>query len=101
MDLSKLFKKKKKKLYSYDKIVMSYDSSTKACKLYINGELYGTLTQNVALPRKSPMLIIGNGFSTSAERFFRGKIDNFMLFSKALADTEVYSIYQSNGDCTL
>jgi len=79
---------------------MSYDSSTKACKLYINGALYGTLIQNVVLPRISPMLIIGNGFSTSAERYFRGKIDNFMLFSRALTDAEVYSIYQSNGVCT-
>jgi len=47
------------------------------------------------------MLIIGNGFSTSAERYFRSKIDNFMLFSRALTDAEVYSIYQFNGDCTL
>lgn len=36
------------------------------------------------------MLLIGNGFSTSPERYFRGKIDNFMLFSRALTDTEVY-----------
>jgi len=43
---------------------MSYDSSTKACKLYINGALYGIHTQNVVLPRISPMLIIGHGFST-------------------------------------
>jgi len=80
---------------------MSYNSDTKASKFYINDALYGIHTLDVAFPRISPMLIIGNGHNTSPERYFRGKIDNFMLFSRALTDAEVYSIYQSNGDCTL
>lgn len=69
---------------------MSYEPTSKACKLYVNGNLEGTVTQNVALPKNNPMLIIGNGYSTSIERYFRGKIDNFLLYSRTLSDTEIY-----------
>lgn len=45
------------------------------------------------------MLIIGGGFSTSGERYFRGYIDNFAIFNRALTDIEIGNLYDKKGYC--
>jgi hypothetical protein len=73
-------------------VVMTHNHQTDENQLYINGELIGTVEQEVLLP--SPSLTIGVGYSTDSERYFKGKIDDFTIYNGVLPESEIQALYE-------
>jgi hypothetical protein len=78
-------------------IVMTHDKATGQNKLYINGNVYATAEHEVIL--KPAKLTIGLGFADSPERYFKGGIDDFRVYSRALSDVEIESLYTGKDEC--
>ena len=73
-------------------VVMTHNHQTDENQLYINGELIGTVEQQVLLP--SPTLTTGVGYSTDQERYFKGKIDDFTIYNGVLPESEIQALYE-------
>jgi len=73
-------------------VVMTHNHQTDENQLYINGELIGTVEQEVLLP--SPSLTIGVGYSTDPERYFKGKTDDFTIYNGVLPESEIQALYE-------
>lgn len=89
----------------YDKIPISinqwyhfvfiHDSSTGG-KLYINGNLVSTNNSVGVICNSLNDIIIGADVNNgSIYRFFNGKLDDFGVWNRALTDTEVQQLYNS------
>lgn len=63
-------------------------------KLYINGILDDTFTNNTSIVNTSTGIRLGSGAS-SAE-CFSGKLDDYMFYNRALTPTEITTLYASN-----
>lgn len=73
-------------------IVRSGDNYT----LYLNGNNDGTFTQSECFNTTYPTMISGQGDNCTDERF-TGKIDDIMIFRRALTAYEIQLIYQGTG----
>ncbi|MDQ7823687.1 MAG: LamG domain-containing protein [Candidatus Eremiobacteraeota bacterium] len=77
-------------LNKWSLVAMVHDSSTKENSLYINNQLIGTVTGEVKLP--SPWLSLGVGYQKTPERYFKGRIDDFSVFSGVLSASQIESV---------
>ena len=84
--------------YNWYHAVSIYNSVNKEIKLYINGILEFTkIVNNVPrLPNSS--LRIGARLNNS--EFFKGKIDEFLIYNRALTQQEITALYTSTPPCT-
>jgi hypothetical protein len=69
-------------------------------KFYINGSLVGQDVSTVYDDGSDANLGIGcyNGSAYGRAHYFKGKIDDFRLYSRALTDAEVTALYNENGN---
>ncbi len=75
-------------------VAMTHNYQTDENQLYINGELIGTVEQQVLVP--NPTLTIGVGYSTDPERYFKGKIDDFTIYDDLLTKNEIQALYEQH-----
>ena len=74
-------------------VAMTHDGIT--LKLYVNGQLDGTLNAaGDTVPTSNPVGIGANVVGT----FFQGSIDEAQIFNRALTDAELLTIYQAGTD---
>lgn len=75
-------------------IVGTYDSSTNTSRIYINGNLDAQSTTGITGPLESNTenLFIGRGGSWVP--YFKGIIDEPMIFNRALSENEVRGLYE-------
>ncbi len=87
-------------LNTWTHLAMTYDGST--LKLYVNGELDGSLSVTGAIITTTQPIRIGGGAPIGQSPFFfTGRIDEVEIFSRALLETEIKGIYDSDltGKC--
>jgi hypothetical protein len=69
-------------------------------KLYVNGAevSYASQTQGAGTMTSYPNtgFILGNG-ADSGQHYFDGKMDNVMIYAKALTPAQVYALYKSQS----
>ncbi|HTL56955.1 MAG TPA: LamG domain-containing protein [Candidatus Limnocylindrales bacterium] len=77
-------------------IAMTYDGT--AVKLYVDGELDGSVTANGPINSITDSLVIG---SEGSGYFFIGLMDEIAIYDRALTATEIKAIYaaDSGGKC--
>ena len=59
-------------------------------KLYVNGVLTSTIN-NALIPRNANSMTIG---SATGIRFFKGVLDDFCIYNRALTGTEIQTLYR-------
>lgn len=76
-------------------IHVTYSRSNTDIKMYLNGELKGSISTNDALPKYATPTIftIGTRYNMS-EGFFKGAIDEVRIYDRALSATEVQELYK-------
>lgn len=72
--------------------VYDYDSSS--MKIFINGKLNDSVVFSDSIPSNSAPVVIGNYFGGSQR--FNGKIDDVMIFNRALSHAEIDTILYGN-----
>lgn len=77
----------------YTNVIFTYDSINKQARLYLNGELKITDSDFSQTP-DSTNIIIGAKID---QNFFKGTIDELVIYSRALNITEVQQIYNSQS----
>ena len=75
--------------------VCSYQS----LKLYVNGNLVSSTTNNSLIPFKVSDIGRIGANSSIAGNYFNGKIDDIRLYKGALNDDEVYALYSNTTSC--
>ena len=80
-------------LQTWTHVALSYDGQSGILKAYKNGELVSTVTVT-GYGVSSRDLLIGSDHTNSGEVYFHGKIDEVMVFDKALTDDEIRGVYQ-------
>jgi hypothetical protein len=79
-------------------IVVSYDESTDTSKIYFDGNEVASGNQGPLLGTPSEVLI-GN-WDSSPNLFFRGVLDEFAIWDKALSSSEISDLYNSGAQIT-
>ncbi|MBI2631577.1 right-handed parallel beta-helix repeat-containing protein [Candidatus Pacearchaeota archaeon] len=74
-------------VYKWHHYILIYDGSN--AKVYLDGELKGTVTINKPIRKVAKNIIIGGAQGIT----FNGSVDQIMIFSKALNNEEVKSLY--------
>jgi hypothetical protein len=82
-------------LNAWHHIVATYNSLT--IKLYIDGQEVCSTGLTTRTTNNNP-IIIGNYNSGSIPRFFNGKMENFLIYNRALAQTEVEELFLNSSD---
>jgi len=81
-------------------LALTYDSSNSLISLYVNGKLDGTGAQTGGIG--SAINCIGVGYSsdgncdTNSLGYFSGSVDDLRLYNRALAASEIQSLYGQN-----
>ena len=83
--------------------VGSYNVDTRIGKTYINGNMLRAENLGTRTPAAGNVKVrIGNGINLRATSRFKGLMDDFRIYDRALTDNEVSTVYGSgNGDFTL
>lgn len=76
-------------------VVMTHEQTNNENRLYIDGRLIGSVTQEVVLP--NPRLNIGVGYAKAPQRYFKGKIDDFYLFDRVITPLEIMVLFKGSG----
>lgn len=74
-------------------IAYVYDQSAGKEYLYINGTLKGQKNRTGNISQESNNLWIGFGYNQANNYMFQGKIDEVRIYSRALSETEIQSLY--------
>jgi len=74
-------------------VVGTYDGTT--MKLYVNGHLETSVSISGSLTTNSSPLQIGTRLNLAADTF-SGKLDDLRVFSSALSETEIQSLFNEN-----
>ncbi len=69
-------------------------------KLYVNGSLVATTSNNSQIPFKVSDVGRVGANSSSLGNYFNGKIDDIRLYKGALNDDEVFALYASTNNCS-
>ncbi len=69
-------------------------------KLYVNGSLVATTSNNSQIPFKVSDIGRVGANSSSLGSYFNGKIDDIRLYKGALNDDEVFALYASTNNCS-
>jgi len=80
-------------------IAVTFKSSTRVAELYVNGTSKGTLTFNDGTFDNTHDFIIGARVPPGW-RYFKGKIDEVLVFNKTLSVEEILDLYNNYGYTT-
>jgi hypothetical protein len=86
----------------WNHVAMTYDGSR--LKLFVNGQLDGSVAVTGPIISTSQPLRIGGGAPVGRRQyFFAGQIDDVSLYNRALSSNEIAAIYRasSEGKCAL
>jgi hypothetical protein len=83
--------------------VASYNKDTRIGKAYLNGNMLKAENMGTRSPLAGNVkLRIGNGINRNDTNRFKGLMDDFRIYNRALTDNEVGTVYGSgNGDFTV
>ena len=76
-------------------IAVVYSSSGKACRFYLNGKLDSTVP--VRRPVKTVLNDLQIGGWAGGERNYKGLMDDFRIYNRALEDSEIAGIFNGHG----
>ena len=82
-------------LNQWSHVAMVRDSSTQ--KIYINGQLSGTLSNTTTTSTSSEPFLIGDTNDVVADEFFEGSIDQVRIYDKALSAADVTTLYNETA----
>lgn len=85
-------------LNAWQHLVFTYDGST--IKLYQNGIEVGSQAANGSLSNAFESLYIGDGFYFGGNYFLDGKVDEVVLFNRALTQPEIQCLTHGDIDTT-
>jgi hypothetical protein len=85
-------------LNAWQHFVFTYDGSM--IKLYQNGIEVGSQTANGSITNAFESLYIGDGFYSGGDYFLDGKVDEVVLFNKALTQPEIQCLTHGDADTT-
>lgn len=88
---------------NYQHVALSYDHSNGVARIYYNGDQIASRSVGVFSPRTAYPLYFGTRVSGgSSGSYFRGFMDEFTLYNRALSPAEIAAIFQAslNGKCT-
>jgi hypothetical protein len=88
---------------SWHHFVASYNKDTRIGKAYLNGNMLKAENMGTRSPLGGNVkLRIANGINRNTTNRFKGLMDDFRIYNRALTDNEVGTVYGSgNGDFTL
>ena len=88
---------------SWQHFVASYNKDTRIGKTYLNGNMLKAENMGTRTPAAGNVKVrIGRGINRNTSNRFRGLMDDFRIYDRALTDNEVSTVYGSgNGDFTL
>ena len=88
---------------SWHHFVASYNQDTRIGKAYLNGNMLKAENMGTRSPLAGNVkLRIGNGINRNTTNRFKGLMDDFRIYNRALTDSEVGIVYGSgNGDFTV
>ncbi|TAG51197.1 MAG: LamG domain-containing protein [Cytophagales bacterium] len=78
-----------------------YDDSRKTSSFYTNGILESeeTFNQNFTL-NSSIKARVGGNYQLGSNSFFKGVLDEFRIYNRALTDCEIKKLYDCNSTCS-
>jgi len=96
-NLKPVYGKTKYSLNEWHHIVLTYDS--KNTKIYLDGEQEGESDYEVSIEKNIEPLVIGatQNERMNPDKYFKGKIDDILIYSKSLKPKEVELIYHEDG----
>lgn len=80
----------------FNHIALTYDAASASASLYVNGVLAGLATELPARPLTHGDFVLGSSFDPYYNDYgygFTGRLDEVTLYDRALADSEVTSIF--------
>jgi hypothetical protein len=83
-------------LNTWTHVAMTFDSSTGALTLYVNGQAVGTVTSAGSILPTSRNVFVGREDSY-LPRAFSGLVDEVGIYSRALSPIEIQRIYAAGG----
>jgi hypothetical protein len=88
-------------LNTNDWYMLTAMSSYKKNSFYINGVLIGTNTSSLPLNTSNANLWIGANYKPGDFNNFKGTLDDFRIYNRALSEDEIQTLYAgtTNGDC--
>ncbi|MBU3924576.1 LamG domain-containing protein, partial [Patescibacteria group bacterium] len=84
------------KLAEWHHIAGQYDDRTKKMALYVNGEKTGEITLLKAVLLSKSNFTIGK-FSSGADGYFKGTIDEVRLYNRILSPQEIQKSYSASN----
>lgn len=82
---------------SWEHYVMIYDADLDSTYCYLDGNLFMSGALNVNIDASSKKLFIGSGQNAL---YFKGALDDFRVYNRAVSKAEVSMLYAANDDCT-
>jgi RHS repeat-associated protein len=83
-------------LNTWTLLVGSYDVSTGAMKLYVNGTAQGTATDTTPYAANGPLVLGRSKYNGANEAFLGGSLGNVQVYQRTLSAADVSTLY-SNG----
>lgn len=81
---------------SWHHIAISFDYSQQKIKLYVDGNLEKTYSQQFPkLTVSNRSLYIGARYSASVKTYFKGKLDDILIYNRALSQEEIRLLSQN------
>jgi hypothetical protein len=82
---------------SWNHFAVTYNFNNKEYKVYVDGELRGTVTNIHTLHQYAGMLVVGagsnNGQINFAQKSFSGNVDELFVFNRVLSEKEIAGLY--------
>ena len=88
-------------LNSWSHVAMTYDSSTKTLKTYLNGSEAGSIVGTDSSVASTADLSVGRASIGTVYDYFDGEISNVSIFNTELTSTQVQTIYNNGTPETL
>ena len=86
-------------LHQWHHVVMTFDGNR--YKAYIDGVKIRDVGRSAGIARRNYNVTIGQAGAGSSGEYFYGAIDDVRLYSRALSDAEILTIYNGPSDSTL
>ena len=83
---------------AWNNVIISFDASINAAKIYYNGNLEGTtnFTSNSWPLTNNPTFFGASPFATGDEQWLNGQLDDIGIWNRALTQQEITTLYNGN-----
>ena len=82
-------------------VALSYDQSTRTATTYLNGVFVSRVPVSLYATGTNNSLLLGKSSQTNTSQFFKGRIDEFAIYSESKDSFEIFKSYAAdvNGRC--